>query len=270
MPWLNERIAPTVLVGKSYVAFAVNPEKARAALASEGRPGGWKPEGELARSFAGLPGALTSLSVGDPGHCPLPDLLSSLPAYVQVYSNLMFFSAGEGATPATMFHSALGIPAPGGFRLRIAPEKIPTAEQVRARLFPSVLATVVNDRGFRWIGREAFPFAGVPGTDSMKMSQNWNLSKPADSKLKLNLDLLHLLGIEPSGFGGAGFRSRPTRRVFGRASIFAILFCFCGKKQDDEEAAVLIPGIPFPAIRQSQELRPLLTPPPPEKIRETG
>jgi hypothetical protein len=195
VPWLNGRLRPTVLIGKSYIAFAPNPAQARAALAAEWEPGvGEMPEGELARTFACLPTGLTSLSVTDPRESILPDLVSTLPAYVQMLSNHLGLAVDAEAGPASGVRTILGLPSPGGFRVRLDPAKLPTADALRARLFPGVLASAVDDRGLRWIGREAFPLSGVPGADSLDVSTTFNFNKPAEGKLKLGFDLLRLLG----------------------------------------------------------------------------
>lgn len=53
----------------------------------------------------------------------------------------------------------LGIPRVDGFRLRINPAHQPKADVLKAQLFPSVLATSVDEHGIRFIAREAIPFA---------------------------------------------------------------------------------------------------------------
>jgi hypothetical protein len=162
IPWLGEGQQPTLLVGESYVAFAANPGLARAALAASSTPGErWGPSGELADAFECLPAEMTSLTVGDPRDSAWPEMVVSLPKLVQYVASA--FEAVDGdlpeASPGAKFLGLLGVPQAGGFRLRIDPAKAPKADALRDQLFPSVLATAVDDRGFRLIAREAVPFA---------------------------------------------------------------------------------------------------------------
>lgn len=194
VPWLDEAVRPTVMIGRSHVAIAANPALARAALAAEAEPGGaWQPDGEVATTFACLPAGLSSLSVGDPRESAMPEFVATLPASVQFWGNMLGIASAPDAGPKSLLQMALGIPGPGGLRVRIDPAKVPKAAELQARLFPSVLASVVDDRGVRWIGREAFPLACVPLGDSLKVKKTWNLTNPAESKLKVNFDLFHFL-----------------------------------------------------------------------------
>ena len=193
--WLDDEMRPTVLIGKSHVVFATNPARARAAMALEGNPGArWHANGEVVQAFACLPAGLTSLSVGDPAESPMPGFVASLPARVQMLSNILGMASDENAGPATAIQTFLGIPQPGGFRVKLDPAKIPTADSLRVTLFPSVLATVIDDRGVRWIGREAFPFTCAPGVSSLETRETWNFGNPRAGKLKVDFNLLRFLG----------------------------------------------------------------------------
>ena len=164
VPWAGADIQPTVLLGESSMAVAMNPELARAAVAAESRQAArWEPGDELARTLAGLPAGVTSLSVGDVRDSSWPEAIATLPRTVQYLGNLLGASDAVAAAPApgAAALAMLGVPAPGGFRIKIDPAKVPRAGQVRALLFPSVLATVVDDRGIRFIGAEALPFACI-------------------------------------------------------------------------------------------------------------
>ena len=74
---------------------------------------------------------------------------------------------------------------------------------MRSYLFPSVLATTVDPRGVRWIGREAFPFGCIGGGTLTKPTITYNLSNPKRSTFKYNVDLLR--GNSP---GEVTWRSR--------------------------------------------------------------
>jgi hypothetical protein len=97
-------------------------------------------------------------------------VIAQLPATVQTLS-AMLGSVGDTDSPVVAsLLGAIGVPPPGAFRVRIDPASIPKAEQLRPFLFPSVLAATVDDRGFRLIGREAFPFACLGYTNTLKVS----------------------------------------------------------------------------------------------------
>ena len=114
-----------------------------------------------------MPADLAFLAVGNPRDSSWPDALSGLPATVQFLGNYVDHSVANaaGATPGSELLALVGVPRPGGFRLRIDQAKLPKADDLRAVLFPSVLAAMVDDRGLRIVLREAIPFACF-GTES--------------------------------------------------------------------------------------------------------
>jgi len=186
--WLDDDVRPTILIGKSFVACASNLERAREALAAESQAGNpWRPAGELTQAFECLPEGLTFLAVGDPRDSAWPDAIAQLPSAVQALSAMLKDFSDDDSSMAAGLLGAIGIPRPGGFRVRIDPSRIPTAEQLRPYLFPSVLAATVDDRGFRLIGREAFPLACIGNEVDLTHSTQWSKSKGLDSKLKLGL-----------------------------------------------------------------------------------
>jgi hypothetical protein len=184
VPWLSDEVQPTILVGKSFVALASNPVRARAALAAESQAGNrWTPSGEVAQAFECLPDRLTLLIVGDHRESAWPDALARLPAMVQSLSAMLGgFAGADPSTPAGLL-SVFGIPGPGAFRLRIDPARIPKAEQLRPYLFPSVLAATVDERGWRLISREAFPLACFGDSAALKSSAEWTKAKGLDRKV---------------------------------------------------------------------------------------
>ncbi len=191
--WLGDETRPTILIGKYYAVVAINPELARAVLAAESKPGAsWQSQGELTRTLAGLPAELTSLSVTDAIDSLWPETMVKLPAYVQLLGNLISASAAGDEAPASTIQLLAGIPSPSGFRVRIDPAKLPKAKVVREFLFPSALATVVDDRGLRWIGREAFPFASISGSVPIKPKFKIDLTQPAGNRLKMEFDVFNL------------------------------------------------------------------------------
>jgi hypothetical protein len=172
------------------VACASTPERAREALAAESPAAGpWKPAGELAVAFDGLPERLTCLVVGDHRGSAWPDALAQLPATVQSWSAMLGGFAQADAEPSAGLLGVLGVPGPGVLRLRLSPAQIPTAEQLRPYLFPSVLAATADDRGFRLISREALPLACFGNSTGLKSSKLRTTTRGIDQKLKLRFGL---------------------------------------------------------------------------------
>jgi hypothetical protein len=190
VPWLDDDVKPTILVGKSIVAVASNLDRAREALAAEARAGSrWAPGGEIVRALECLPEKVTFLAVGDHRESPWPDLIEHLPGHIQYMAAMLGDSGDANATAGGELLAVLGIPRPGGFRVRFDPARIPKAEQLRGYLFPSVLAASVDDGGLRLISREAFPLACLGNCASLKSSATWSARKGFDSDIKLNLGL---------------------------------------------------------------------------------
>jgi len=159
---LGGGMEPTILIGESHVAVAANPTLARAALATASRPAErWTPSGELANAIECLPVEITSLTVGDPRDSSWPEIVAALPKLVQHVASIMDVVKSDrpGSSPGSVFLGLLGVPQAGGLRLRIDPANRPKADALKAQLFPSVMATAVDDRGIRFIAREAVPFA---------------------------------------------------------------------------------------------------------------
>jgi hypothetical protein len=191
VPWLGNEVRPTILVGKSFIAYASNLERAREALAAESPAAGpWRPAGELAKAFECLPERLTLLIVGDHRDSAWPGLIADLPSNVQTLSAMLGGVAELDSSPEAGLLGVLGIPRPGSFRLRIDPALIPKADQLRPYLFPSVLAATADDRGFRLICREALPLACFKYSAALKSSVEWTKAKGLERKVKIDLGLL--------------------------------------------------------------------------------
>ncbi len=173
--WLDEEIQPTILVGRSHVAFASTPERAVEALVFEqGDERRWKPMGEVEQALACLPRKLTLLSIGDNRESSIPALIVGLPRIVQMLSTAeadLESPAGEGRVD---FLTMIGIPGPERFRVRIDPARLPKAEALEAHLFPNVLAAAVDDQGIRFIAREAFPLCCLRNGAYLKPSVEWS------------------------------------------------------------------------------------------------
>ena len=127
------------------------------------------------------------MPVGDSRDSIVPALIAGLPRYVQLLSDgLGDLEQADAATPADIL-TMVGVPRPGAFRVRISAGQIPRAEDLRAHLFPSVLAAAVDGKGIRFILREAFPLACAGNRAELKSSLKWTGGKGLKRDLKLGL-----------------------------------------------------------------------------------
>ena len=185
--WLRA-CEPTIALGKSSVVIAANSAQARAAIAAESGAGPrWTPNGELARAFECLPTDLAFLWVGNPNDSSWPDVLSNLPAMVQFLGNFLDSGDAPAEDPSQLARLILGVPRPGGFRVRVDRTKMVDARAIRDRLFPSVLAASVDARGLRIIAREAFPFACSGADTSLKANLGGAMGGANLDKLKFDV-----------------------------------------------------------------------------------
>jgi hypothetical protein len=156
---LGDGVRPTIMIGKSFVAVAATPDRAREALATETRlDNRWKPTGKLEHAFEGLPGDLTFLAVADHRGSHVPGWIAGLPALTQLLVNMSEEEDLDNASPWSLL-DMFCLPSPGRFQVKIARTRIPEADDLRPFQFPSVLAATVDERGYRLISRSAFPLA---------------------------------------------------------------------------------------------------------------
>lgn len=156
------------MVGKSFIALAATPDLAREALASENRVDHrWQPTGKLVNAFEGLPDDLTFLAVRDHRGSQVPEWIANLPYVAQLLINMSQEDDLDNASP-WCFLDLIGVPRPGGLHVKIDPSQVPRADDLRPFLFPSVLATAVDERGCRLISRGAFPFALLANETQIK------------------------------------------------------------------------------------------------------
>ena len=140
-------IRPTLTVGDNRIALALDDASAKAAVGRES--GGWAPKGEFAETFEHVPAEMVLLNVSDPRET-LPGLIASLPQF-----SFAINAAINQARAASA--QAAGRPAPSGPILNVTPAMVPTAEEVRSRLFPATTALTADDDGLTLTTRESFP-----------------------------------------------------------------------------------------------------------------
>jgi hypothetical protein len=186
LAWDGEPLEPTLLVGSSHLALALSPAEARQALSAESdREHQWQAGREVTQALDQFPERLTSLFISDCRDSWLPDGIADLPRTVQTLANLASIEFSPETSTGDFVLAGLGLPRPGGFRLRIDRALIPRASDLRSYLFPSICATAVDERGLRLIIREALPLA----TANLDSAVSWD-NKPGlgDSKVKFTLD----------------------------------------------------------------------------------
>jgi hypothetical protein len=110
-----------------------------------------------------LPERLSFLSVGNTRDSFWPKAIASLPdtaePFLCQFVGLPLPDAQEEAAPDLL--ALLGVPKRSRSGIRIDRAKTPTADELGAHLFPSIVAATVDERSFRFLSVEAFPFACV-------------------------------------------------------------------------------------------------------------
>jgi hypothetical protein len=194
---LGDRVEPTIMVGKSFVALAATPKLAREALASEIDPDRrWKPTGKLVSAFEGLPDDLTFLAVADHRSSNFAEKIAALPHMTQVLINMSQEDDLDHASPWCLL-DWLGVPRPGGFQVKIDRSQIPSPDDLRPFLSPSILAATVDERGCRLISRGAFPFALLANETEMKywFGAGWTMDEGFRFKEKIDFTIF---GFDPT------------------------------------------------------------------------
>ena len=172
---LGIKVSIYLLIGKTSIVVASDLERARHVLAAQ-QPSTrcWKPAGELANAIEGLPVELTFLSVSDPALCDLPEMIAGLPDTIRSVLRVLALNRDDDEEPLRILLDVIGVPRPGWPSIRIDRAKRPTVEDLRRHFFASVLATAVDDRGYRVIQREPFPFAGL--ASEVSCHQRWRFN----------------------------------------------------------------------------------------------
>jgi hypothetical protein len=174
-PGKNKGTSFFLLIGKSSIAAASDLDRARGVLrAGEPISGGWKPSGELANAIEGLPENLTFLSVSDPELCALPDWIAGLPGTIRYL--VIGATVAKDLQDKTCWAllNFMDVPRPGQFWPRVESARTPKVDDLRRCVFSSVLASAVDERGYRVIHREPFPFAGL--ASEISLYHRWYVS----------------------------------------------------------------------------------------------
>jgi hypothetical protein len=211
-------LRPAIRVGPKHAVLAVTSEVARTVL--ESKENASLPS-DVNSTLQGFQSKLKVLNVSDPRDT-LPGILASLPGNLQkaINAGIQLQAKGMGATataPAAPAGAAGGASKPPSFSasaasgggaaatpgvaaagpggnsasgttpgtivLQVDSSKLPSADSIKALLFPSVFAVEANDNEIRFVTREAFPtipdFAKLLGLSQLgSMMSNPGLASP--------------------------------------------------------------------------------------------
>ncbi len=134
---LPSGVRPTILLGERYLAFAVSPAAARKALEFERS----KPLGPLPE-LKDLPAKLVAVNVSDPS-AYMPDIVANIPFLIEAIAKL----GGNGPSPSPI----------STLRLKLDPDAMPTADQLKGYITPGTLAVSVDDAGLTVTTRDSVP-----------------------------------------------------------------------------------------------------------------
>lgn len=188
-----------LVLGRSSMAVASDLDAARRIVADGAKPARpWKPSGELASALEGLPRDLTFLSVTDPALCSLPDTIAGLPDTIRSLLTFETLSADVRDGTGWGVLNLLGLPRPGQPWPRIDRAHTPRVEDLRRSVFASVLATAVDDRGYRVIHRQPLPFAGL--ASEIAYHQRWSITWKSSEKPRIK----YRVGVVLPRFSSSG------------------------------------------------------------------
>jgi hypothetical protein len=178
---LSEDFEQVIVLGDSMIAVAASVDRACEALASWSKTERSRgASDQLAKALELLPPGLTFLAVTDPRDSFMAEGMVALSEFVQFLANMSMEDDPDHASAQALW-DLFGIPRPGGLRLQI--KQVPTAEDLLAHLFPSMLAGAADSRGYRLITREAFP--GALLLNVTKINRQFTIQWFSDSGFRL-------------------------------------------------------------------------------------
>ena len=245
---------PTFIMGKKSLIFASNPEDARATLELQERGAPLPASDPLALPLSRLPRRAIMASVIDERRSLLPELIANLPLLVQWGQTFVGgrFNGPQFRQPQQGRPGIL-MPMQGSVAgLEIDPDKIPTPEELRPFLFPSVFTLTADDQAVEYTTREAFPALNpvalapvavgmlLPASQSARVrraakpiGEQPQADRPRDAQLPLHTRLLpaagHLRqeeetavelagGAPPLPGGGRALQRVQARRALGQSA----------------------------------------------------
>ncbi len=181
----QKQMAIFVMLGRGAVVVSADEDIARRVMKAQSpQTGRWTPSGELARAMEGLPSSMTFLSVSDPELCGIPGWIAGLPDMIRSMITVETMARDIDNRTAWFLANLVGQPRPGHFWLRYDRKDVPREEDLRAHIFPSVLAASWDARGYRVIQREPIAFAGLASELALHYSLRIRWNAPNDQRLR--------------------------------------------------------------------------------------
>ncbi len=153
-PLFEQTFSPTIAIAKGQLIVSPSRDAARKAVATAGAgpEDRWKPTETLIPLAERLPRGMILLSVSD--------IRETLPAIIEALPQIV---------PALNAQIGPAIRQQGGpdVSIKIDPAKIPSADQLRALLFPASSALAVDDQGISFVQRESVPSMTSPATSGV-------------------------------------------------------------------------------------------------------
>jgi len=147
-PQVMATFQPTITLGKGQLVLAGMTSGAERALADGPH---WQPTGAFVPVLRRLPAGLVFLNISDPRD-GMPELIESLPTVMQqVNAGLAQAQAQAGNRSQRN-------------GLRVDPDKVPRAGELKRLLFPSSMALSVNREGASLVLRDSIPSVASPAT----------------------------------------------------------------------------------------------------------
>src|SRR5271157_3971814 len=144
-------LSPTIALDNEQLSISATSAAAEKALALVAGPADkrWSPTDASVRVAERIPHNLMMLVITDPRET-MPAVIESLPAIVQALNTQMAQARGGRDGPE--------------FNLRVDPQKLPRADQLRPLLFPASTSLTVDAQGIQILQREAVPSLTSPTT----------------------------------------------------------------------------------------------------------
>jgi prepilin-type processing-associated H-X9-DG protein len=153
-PQLAEAYKPTVIVGDDQLVIGATRAAAERALAGGRADQNWRPTGAFLPMTRRLPANLVFLSISDPRES-MPGLIENVPTMIQQANAVLRQAERQAGRPG------------GGVSLKVDPDQVPRAAELRRLLFPASAALAVDDQGVSLVLREPIPSIVSPATSGV-------------------------------------------------------------------------------------------------------
>ena len=153
-PLFEQTFSPTIAVGNGQLVISPSRDAARKAVATAGAAPAerWKPTEAFVPLAERLPKGMIMLSISDVRES-LPEMIEGLPQVAAMINNQFGPAIKEQGGPDISFN--------------VDPEKVPSADQLRALLFPASFDLSVDDQGLVFHTRESLPSVTSPATSGV-------------------------------------------------------------------------------------------------------